>query len=194
MFWDDIIKIIIGVILSLGGGGVIITVFAKYIGEIFASRYIENVKAEFQKDIASYQNKLDVLKQTTLRYSDKQFEYYSKLWITLYDLKLFRDSLWKEATPNNLEKFSIQLKETKEEIEKSALFIEDTHYTELITLLNNFSDYEIGKSKLINYRQNLNEFDHFSTIIMINDNENKKTQYEILISQIRTSLKTQLRG
>lgn len=194
MYWDDIIKIIIGVILSLGGGGVIITVFAKYIGEIFASRYIENVKAEFQKDIASYQNKLDVLKQTTLRYSDKQFEYYSKLWITLYDLKLFGDSLWKEATPNNLEKFSIQLKETKEEIEKSALFIEDTHYTELITLLNNFSDYEIGKSKLINYRQNLNEFDHFSTISMINDNENKKTQYEILISQIRTSLKTQLRG
>jgi len=76
MTWDDILKIIFGLLVSLGGGGLVITGFAKYIGNIFAARYIEKVRTEFQKEFTNYQNKLDILKQTTLRYSDKQFEYY----------------------------------------------------------------------------------------------------------------------
>jgi len=109
-------------------------------------------------------------------------------------LKLFGDSLWSDATANNLEEFSKQLRRTKAEIEKSVLFIEDKHYTELTILLNFFSEYLLGKSKLIDYQQNLEGFDHQTVMSMINNNLDKKTQYETLIRQIRASLKNQLKG
>ncbi|MEG0188603.1 MAG: hypothetical protein RSD53_10230 [Algoriella sp.] len=193
MTTSEIIKIVIGIIASLGGGGAIVIGLSNYLGQFLAKRYEEKIKAKFQNEINEYQTQLDILKQTTIRYSDKQFEHYSKLWASLYDLKVLADELWQQATSTKLERFSRQLRLTKTEIEKASLFIEESHYKELIDTIKYFSEYQIGKSDLINYRRN-NYFEDNQVQQMISINLSKKIEYEKLILVIKADLKKQIGG
>ena len=189
----EILQIVVGVIAALGGGGAIVLWLSNYIGQLLAKRYEEKIKAKLQNEINQYQSQLDIIKQTTIRYSDKQFEHYSKLWASLYDLKLLADDLWEEATSIRLERFSRQLKLTKTEIEKASLFIEDAHYKELVETIKYFSEYNIGKSELINYRQ-AGFYDQQIINHMIINNGNKKSLFEALILAVKSDLKKQIGG
>ena len=194
MEWADIIKIITGLIVTLGGAGAIILGLSKFIGELFAKQYEEKIKTRFQHEINEYQSQLDIIKQTTLRYSDKQFELYNLLWSSLYDLKTLADELWIQASSRNMDKFVKQLRKTKIDVEKASLFIEDNHYDELSNILKQFSDYQIGKSLLIDFRiENGNEND-FELNNMILHNGSLKGQYERLIKTIKDDLSRQIRG
>lgn len=193
MEWEDIIKIVTGLIVSLGGAGAIILGLSKFIGELFAKRYEQKIKARLQNDINAYQSQLDILKQTTLRYSDKQFELYSILWSSLHDLKVLADDLWVQANPRRLERFATQLRKTKTEIEKASLFIEDTHYARLVDTLKQFGEYQIGKKDLIEYRRQA-DYDDYHVNAMIAQNGQLKNDYETLISDVKTDLKCQLKG
>lgn len=188
------IKVATAVIVSLGGGGLIILNFSKFLGDLFAKKYEEKVKATFQHDINQFQSHLDILKQTTIRYSDKQFELYQALWNSLLDLKILADDLWKEATSTKLEKFVKQLKKTKIDIEKASLFIEEEHYKDLSIILNKFSNYEIGKGILIDYRNQNGYNNDYEVRIMIENNGSLKNQYESLTNEIKGDLRQQLRG
>lgn len=189
----EITKIVLGILAALGGGGAIVLGLSNYFGQFLAKKYEEKIKAKFQNEINEYQSQLDIIKQTTIRYSDKQFEHYSKLWASLYDLKILADELWQQATSTRLEKFSKQLKLTKTEIEKASLFIEKTHYKELTDTIRHFSEYQIGKSDLINYRR-ANFYDDDQVKKMIADNEIKKSEFEALILGVRADLKKQIGG
>ncbi len=189
----EITKIVLGIIAALGGGGAIVLGLSNYFGQLLAKRYEEKIKAQFQNEINEYQSQLDIIKQTTIRYSDKQFEHYSRLWSSLYDLKLLADDLWQQATPQRLERFSKQLKITKTEIEKASLFIEETHYKELTEIIKHFSEYQISKSDLISYRQ-INNYDDYQVQQMIVENGLKKTAFENLILVVKADLKRQIGG
>lgn len=189
----EITQIVLGFIAALGGGGAIVLGLSNYFGQFLAKRYEEKIKSKFQNKINEYQSQLDILKQSTIRYSDKQFEYYSKLWSSLYDLKLLADDLWQQATPARLERFSRQLRSTKTEIEKASLFIEENHYKELTETIKFFSEYQIGKSDLINYRQE-NNFDDYNVGQMIANNGAKKAEFEALILAVKADLKKQIGG
>jgi hypothetical protein len=193
MTTTEITQIVLGFIAALGGGGAIILGLSNYFGQFLAKRYEEKIKAKFQNEINEYQSQLDIIKQTTIRYSDKQFEHYSKLWSSLYDLKLLADDLWQQATPVRLERFSRQLRNTKTEIEKASLFIEENHYKELTETIKFFSEYQIGKSDLINYRQ-ANNFDNHTVEQMIANNGDKKVAFETLILAVKADLKKQIGG
>jgi hypothetical protein len=189
----EIIEIGGAIIIAVGGAGGLILALSNYFGKILADKYIERTRMNFQNQINEYQNKLDILKQTTLRYSDKQFEHYSNLWISLIDLKNLGHELWNAATESNLIKFSKQLNVTKLQIERSAIFLEDTHYNELMETLKSFATYQYGKVKLIDYRSVGQPDDSFA-IQMINDNWKEKVRYEKLIEQIKFDLQRQLKG
>ncbi|MEJ7739696.1 MAG: hypothetical protein WKF97_19905 [Chitinophagaceae bacterium] len=193
MTWTDTLKVVSGVIVALGGGSAIILGFSNYFGQLLAKRYEEKIKVKFQNEINSYQNQLDILKQTTLRYSDRQFEHYSKLWSSLYDLKLLADDLWEQADPVRLERFSKQLRTTKADIEKASLFIEEEHYKELTKLIKGFSEYQVGKLDLINYRRN-EMYNEYHVNQLIEHNGQKKNAFEKLIYIIKTDLKKQIGG
>lgn len=190
----EITKIVLGIIAALGGGGAIVLGLSNYFGQFLAKRYEEKIKAKFQNEINEYQSQLDIIKQITIRYSDKQFEHYSKLWASLYDLKLLADDLWEQATSVRLERFSRQLKSTKTEIEKASLFIEDSHYKELIETIKYFSEYQIGKSDLISYRQVNDGYDDLIVQQMIVENGVKKSKFEALILEVKADLKMQIGG
>ena len=197
MAFEDIIKIGLWILASLGGAGGIILGFSNFFGRLFVKRCEEKVKAKFQMEIDKYHNQLEIIKETTLRYSSKQFYLYCKLWSSLYDLKLLGDDLWEKANPIRLEKFSKQLKTTKSEIEKASLFIEEVHYKELVKILAHFSEYKIGKGRLIDYRkEHEREYDYDNDFILqvIDQNREKMKIYEDLIGEIKHDLKRQLKG
>jgi len=194
MEWNDVIKIATAVIVSLGGGGIIVLNLSKFLGDLFAKKYEEKVKATFQNDINQFQSHLDILKQTTIRYSDKQFELYHFLWSSLNDLKILADDLWSEANSSRMEKFIKQLKKTTIDVEKAALFIEDDHYMELSKLLNQFSNYQMGKVSLIKYRSQYGYDDSFEIRAMVSHNGELKKQYDRIIIEIKDDLRQQLRG
>ena len=194
MDWDETFKIIFAALASVGGAGLIILGISKYFGELFAKKYEQKLIAKFQNEINDYQTKLDILKRTTLRYSDKQFELYSVLWSSLQNLKITADSLWERASSKNLSDFSKQLRKTKIEIEKVSLFIEDNHYSELIKTIKHFAEFQIGKKMLIDYRRETNIDDHIIEQQMIAGNHRVKERYQELILIIKSDLKKQLKG
>lgn len=200
MEWKDIFKLLTAMIASVGGTTVLVLALSKYFGGIFAKRFEEKFRAEFQKDIDESKSKLEILKQTTLRYSDKQFELYSILWTSLHDLKITADNLLESASSKNqndfknLNDFVKQLKRTKNEIEKAYLFIEDEHYSELREITKSFSEFQIGKERHNDLRQNSTLHGHLLDRQMIAGIDRVKCRYDELILLIRDDLRSQLKG
>jgi len=194
MSWNEIFQIISGVIISVGGAGAIIWKLSSYLGEIWAKKHLESIKKEYQKEIEYYKTQLDMLKETSLRYSGQQFELYNKLWHSLYGLKSTADILWEEANVQNLKKFSQQLRKTIDEVEKSYLFIEENHYQELKDLLKQFSEYQFGKTKLVQLYQQRIQVNRTEIEEWINHNKERKEKYEELIDKIKKDLKKQIKG
>lgn len=193
MEWNEILKIVLGITSSIGGIGLIIIGLSKYLGKIFADKYIEKIKKDFEKEVEDHKTKLDIYKTVSLRYSNAQFELYSKMCASLYELKTSADKLWKSATDRNLEVFTAQLKNTKNQIENAGLFIEDHDYVNIMKILNHFLDYEIGKEKLIRYRRG-SHVSEYQIQELINGNREKKTSYDTLILKIKKDLRNQIRG
>ena len=191
MTTTDIFKIIFGIIGTLVAVGTLVLGFIKFFGDFFANKYIEKIKANFQKEINEYTNQLEILKHTSIRFSDKQFEHYSLLWSSLSELKFLSDDLWVIANSVNLDKFSKQLTLTKKEIEKSSLFIKQEDYEELIKLIKTFSNYQIGKKDLIEYRRQ-QYFDTFEVERMKDENRQTKVNFDSLILKIKLDLKKKI--
>lgn len=199
MSWKDIIKIVAYSFTSIGGAGAIIYIFSSYFGKMWADKYLEKIKMDYQKEIEHYKNQLEILRESSLRYSSRQFELYNTLWQSLYELKIKADALWEEANQNNLYKFAEQLKHTIDQIEKSALFIENSHYEDLKSVLNQFRDYKIGKSNLIEFRNKFRNIGTDTNIHMyinelIKTNGQYKKEYEELLEIIKAKLKSQIKG
>lgn len=86
-------------------------------------------------------------------YSEKQFERYNELWVKMVDLKYGMNELWDHAGQDALERFSRDLRELVNTLEKGALLIEPNHYKELMDSMNVFAQYQFGKQTLIDLRQ-----------------------------------------
>jgi hypothetical protein len=156
------------------------------------------MRKEYQKEIDAYKNQLDILKENKLLYFKQQFDLYNSFWQSLYNLKKAADNLWEDTNQENLINFSKQLRETIENVERNYLFIEDKHYKELKEILDKFSEYRLGKKKLIqiyNSVRDIRDTDIFNQgLILIDKNRSLKRKYEELINRIRNDLKKQIRG
>lgn len=178
---------------QLGGITIIVSSLSALLSKLFIDRYMESQKSKFQKVIEKYKVDLDLNKQILARYTNTQFEHYSKLWYSLYELKIMSDKLWEEATNDNFITYSNQLKKTKEEVGKSAIFIEDDDYEQLTSLLKKFLDYQNGKQKLMELRKGI-KIEQFQVNQFIIENGNNKQNFEELISKIKKDLRSQIRG
>lgn len=157
---------------------------------------MENERQEHRINIEKYKTQLEELKTNALRYSGKQFELYSQLWRQLCDLEDIADVLWERARRENLEQFVSNLLNTKKEVKRSRLFLEDKHYKDLLNLFNKFEEYKIGKIKLLEMTAKISQTsdiveDQIYTLI-INNKENKN-EYKELVDKIGNSLRKQLR-
>jgi hypothetical protein len=84
------------VIVSLGGGGVIVLGFSSYIGKLLGDRYVEKVKHELQQEIESHKTRL---KKSEFLFQ-KEFEAASEfvaLRRRFFPKYRFRDMDWGDA-------------------------------------------------------------------------------------------------
>ena len=58
MSWEELTKIALTFIVSLGGGGAIVLGLANWIGKILADRYVEKVKQDFEEEIERHKTRL----------------------------------------------------------------------------------------------------------------------------------------
>lgn len=194
MSTKDVLSVVVYLIGALGGGSAIVYKCSSFLGRVWSEKHLEAMKKDFQKEIESHRNELDILKQARFRYSDKQFELYNQFYHSLYKLKICGDILWEQANQRNINQFSSQLKKTINEIEMSYLFIEYEHYRELKTIIDEFSSFHVGKTSLISRRIHNETVDYYELERIIRDNKNIKVRYEALLDNIREDLKRQIRG
>ena len=183
-------------LVSIGGAGAIFWKFSSYLGKLWANRYLEKIKNEYQKELENYKAELDLIKANILRYSDKQFELYSRLWEALCELKFSAERLWQEANNKNLRDFSEKLQLALENVDKSYLFIEEESYQILRDLLRKFSEYRIGKKRLIELKNKHGRFMIREVEIkdLIEHNRHIKQKYIQIMEKLGKDLKTQLKG
>lgn len=165
---------------------------------------IEEVKIKYNTTFDEIQKKNDLifseLKESKNRYNSKQFELYNELWSALIDLKISADGLWDSATAKKLKDFSTKLYNAKISIEKSSLLIENIHYDELTRIICQFEEFEIGKKKLINFRnKNIHDIDTmmretYNINDIIQNNSNVKNNYEHLLDILKEQFKNTIRG
>lgn len=197
--------LILTILASVGGSAAIIGFFQKLaINGVSEMQKYSNAKAieEIRKTHAEslknldykYQREIEnhkIVLNNYMRYSDEQFKLYNEFWSSLYDLKQEADNLWESANSENLFSFATQLKETKVKVEKARLFIEEDHYRNLKRILETFSEYSLGKTKLINLRQNRN-IDRMEINELIRSNQSVKGRYDLLTENILISIKNHL--
>ena len=209
MSWTDVFKVIGSVIFSLGGASALILFFSSWLGKVWANRIlaedkaryqreIEALKNHFNKQLAYYENQLELARSSLSRYSENQFYLYSELWGQLCDLKNSGDRLWNMADNRRLLDFSKHLRKTKEHVMKGALLIEEEHYCQLTDLLDEFSNFNFNKKRLIDlrqvdvggnaYTQALGEFG------IIEENKNIKDNYDRLLVLIKESFQKRIKG
>lgn len=136
---------------------------------------IEHVKAELMKEIELQRLRLGP-------YSEKQFEIYNSLWKDLNSLKYSMNRLWEGATKENFREFSELLDETTIRLENSALLFQEKHYNEMISIMNEFWNLQLGKKSLMVYRESHLQPNSKVIADMINDN---RVQVNTLQDNIR---------
>jgi len=139
-------------------------------------QYESDLKVRTETELAKLNShltmELEIAKLKIGPYSEKQFELYNELWVNLIDLKYSMLELWGQASEDKYTEFSRNVDETTIRLEKSALVVEEQHYTDLINILNEFSRYQFGKRSLIDYRkeQPIASYDHHHVQQMIAEN------------------------
>jgi hypothetical protein len=190
----DLIEATSIIFITLGGAATFFWAVPSFIGKIWADKYIESVKKNYLKEIEQFKNDLAVVKAIDSRYSDKQFELYTKLYHSLIDLKDMADILWEDACDKNLKNFSKQLKITKKEVEKSYLFLEESDYNKFVEIFTQFSQYEIGKTSILSLPRGDTHVDKNQIIDWVEYNRSRKNEYDNLLIEIREDFKRKIRG
>lgn len=204
----NLLQIVSYGLLSLVCGGGIIAAISKLIANWLSQRMLDNynnkhereleqLKSEYTRALAKTQHEYEKLEQKHIIYSQSQFELYNSLWKQLVYTKRLADDLWSDADPKKIPSFASQIGQTMYVIEENMLLIEESHYTELLDLMTEFDNFNIGKRKLIEIRQSSVEdlLENISDISkMIDDNKGAKQRYDILVTKLGNSFRAQIHG
>ncbi len=79
MSWDDIFKLIAGIVVSFGGIGGIVSLIVKFMGNTIATRLQEKYNLQLNKELENYKSKLDNYNYISKTKFDAEFEIYREL-------------------------------------------------------------------------------------------------------------------
>jgi hypothetical protein len=186
-----IIKIIFGIFASVTSAGAIIWWFVQLTANTLAEHYKKKIEHDFEMKLEGYKSQLDILKATTLKYNDRQFELYIDLWKNLQNLKFTCIDLWNKATRANLRKFQTSLINTHRQVETTSILIEEDHYKEIIEVISNLQEFDNGKEKLIT---KLNTAEEWEINELIFYNRERKDKCLEIIDKMKIDIRTRIRG
>jgi hypothetical protein len=158
---------------------------------------LDNTK-EIEKVKSKLSLQIDTTKMFLVQYSGKQFELYNQMWLSLVDLKKSINNLWHQATIDNLKDLSKKLTTAYDTVEKSAILIEPRHYQEMQMILEEINEFQFGKERLLELRQNFEQRKGNVTQgdirNVIQNNEMTKQRFEKYLDEYRLCLQRQIKG
>jgi hypothetical protein len=203
----EYVKLTTAFLTSVGGASVVIIGLAKWFGGFLSNRLLdtynnrhekelENLKNEYANELEKTKSEIEKAKLQFARYSEKQFELYNDLWRILLLTKQQADMLWQQEEPSQVPAFSEQIRLTRDAIYNNLLLIEEEHYEKLILLIEQFEQFQFGKLKLIDIRNNSqqNTITKSETQSTIRKNKKTKDTYDKLILDIGKSFREQIKG
>lgn len=216
MNYEEIFAIGAAIIVSLGGAGAIILGISKWLGDFIATRLInkykfkhdrelEGIKSKYTHELELIKSELDKSKQKFLKYSDKQFDLYNSLWKVLWAIKKKTDDLWEHADPQKLPSFAKYLDSAKEALYVNILIIDEEHFKKLLSLIEQFEQFEFGKKTLIqlrNVKKSSNPYDDRDIVPVskseiqrvITKNGEIKKQFDIEIMEVAKTFRSRISG
>jgi hypothetical protein len=161
-----------------------------------------NLKYENDLSLKSIENhlafKLENAKLYLSQYSQKQFELYNDLWLSLVDLKYSIDKLWSErANVNNLKDLVKKHSDASRKRLEKAILLEPRHYEELNLILTEIERFQFGKKTLIDLKKRQERFeditqDDINQVIL--KNGLIKTRFDQYLEKFRLCLQSQIKG
>jgi len=187
------------ILTAIGGTVVIIAGLSNWLGKVWATRIASEESQKFQMEFDGIKREkdhlFDTLKSASFRYSDSQFGLYNELWRSLVDLKSSGDSLWEHVSSKKVKDFAVQVQETSDAIERSALLIEDDHYQKLKNIIEQFETFQFGKQRLVDLRSKTIPRQSIDEIrSTIENNRQRKEDFTVLLNELRTHFKGQISG
>lgn len=195
MNFEDIFKLAIAIITSVGGAALIMMALSSWLGKVWANRILEKDKLKYtsvlEKLKTDLQNESQKQQFVFSMYFEGQFKIYNDLWLALSELQNEVDKLWESATSSNLNSFVRSIKKASKQIRNSAILIEQEHYNQIMDTIKAFEEYQIGKERLITYRNfnNINT-EQLNDLIEINiDNREKISNFtDSMLQKIRKQI------
>ena len=185
---------------AVGTAGAILFGLSSWLGKVWASRILAAEQAKYAQALheatARYDHQLEIAKAAINRYSESQFARYGELWQSLCDLRAAGDDLWELASPKKVQKFAKQVRDTRLSVQKSALILTDEHYEGLLSALDSFDQFNLGKSNLVRLRSHPSEqdYDEYSIRVAIEHNGQLREDYSRKLETLRVHLKKQIGG
>lgn len=182
------------IITGAGGTTIIIFGFSTWLGKVWASRILEKEKFQYAKELEEIKRRYEIevasVKTVLLRYSEKQFDIYGELWVSLCDLKKSMDDLWTDYSVQKVRDFSSQINQSNFYLQKSSLFIDDIHLNTIKEALYQLDEFAHGKGELTNIpsrhtaeRKNI-----------IDNNRYRKQEYDNMLDNIRSYFISKISG
>lgn len=188
---NTIFKIAFSIIGSISISGAVVWFFVKLASNTLADNYKKQVEHGFVKKLESYKSQIEILKATTLKYNDRQFELYIDLWKNLQELKFTCLDLWREVNRRNLLNFQKVLRQTDRQIETTSILLEEEHYKELTEIIKNLKEFDNGKEKLYS---RLNHAEQWEIEQIIEYNRQRKDRCLEIIEAMKLSIKATIKG
>jgi hypothetical protein len=88
MTLEEIIKIATAILLSLGGGGVIVFAFSSWLGKVWAERIMAQERAKFERELTELRSKLEKENQESISKLQTELEIYRDKFLKAHNDKL----------------------------------------------------------------------------------------------------------
>lgn len=195
---QEIFQISAAVLSSVGGAALILFGLSSWLGKVWANRILAKEKAQYSAEIERLRADLKDLTERNkivfARYFDGQFKVYNELWISLVDLENGVNALWDVANERNLKSFVVALRRANKQIRESALLIDPGHYTIIMKVLKEFSDYQIGKETLLANRQNFKYINQYEIDEIVQSNSENRDKILAFIEGMLSAMRMQIGG
>ena len=195
---DEIFKISGAILGSVGGAAVIIVGLSSWLGKVWANRILEKDKLAYSSELERIKNQLhtDAEKQKFVfsLYYEWQFKLYNDLWVSLAGLQNEVEKLWEEASTRNLRTFVSALSKAKQQIRNSALLIDQAHYKEIMEVIENLENYQVGKERLINTSRNIENVSQWDLQEIIEQNRHNREKINTFAERMLEEMRGQVSG
>ena len=164
--------------------------------------YKATLKHENDSKLKNIENmltlKLENAKLYLSQYSQKQFELYNDLWLSLVELKYSMDKLWSEkANIYNLKDLVKKHFEADRKRMEKAILLEPIHNEELKLLLDEIEKFQFGKKTLIELRRKNERYANITENEIeqvIQQNAEIKIRFERYLNNFRLRIQNQIKG